>query len=52
MTFQVWYGFAIEVFHDLTDAAQFAYRKDGLVVYGDFPNTIVRNPIELLRYHN
>lgn len=52
MTFQVWYGFSVAKFDDLTDAAQFAYRKDGLVVYGDFPNVVVRNPEELLCWHN
>ena len=52
MQFQVWYGFSIATFDDLTDAAQFAYKKDGLVVYGDFPNVVVRDPNELLAYLN
>lgn len=47
---QVWHGFAITKFQpeDIYAAATFAYRHDGLVVWGDWPNTQVRHPKEIL----
>jgi hypothetical protein len=46
----VWHGHSVSKFlpSNMLQAAQFAFRKDGLVVWGDWPNTQVRHPKAIL----